>query len=210
MDVVQTTSVMTTSHKVTCGPCGLAFRPSAKGQKFCSHDCFSASLRVSVADRFWSKVNKSAPGGCWLWTAATIRGYGQIAGTVNGARRPLYAHRVSWEMAHGPIPKGLEVLHNCPTGDNPLCVNPAHLFLGTQKENLADARRKGRLDESGARTRKLTYEDRLAIFNTPERRGVRVELARRYGVSKTAIHHIRAGRFAKPKDLRPVTHRQAS
>jgi hypothetical protein len=66
----------------------------------------------------------------------------------------LKAHRVSWEMANGPIPDGLHVLHNCPGGDNPSCVNPAHLYLGDHATNMADAARKGqtpRGDRHGTR-----------------------------------------------------------
>lgn len=129
---------------VVCGACARTFRPDFAAQRFCDHECYAASLRVAIGQRFWSKVNKSSiPDECWLWTAATIGGgYGQIMGVVNGKRRPVYAHRVSWEMAFGPIPADLYVLHRC---DVPLCVNPDHLFLGTQGDNLADARAKGRL-----------------------------------------------------------------
>jgi len=88
--------------------------------------------------RFWSNVDKS--GVCWLWTASTRYGYGRLK---VGARR-IQAHRVSWELHHGPIPEGLCVLHNCPGGDNPTCVNPAHLWLGTRADNAADRDAKGR------------------------------------------------------------------
>lgn len=105
-------------------------------------------------------------------------------------RTPQKAHRVAWELTHGAIADGLFVLHKC---DVPLCCNPQHLFLGTQLDNLRDASAKGRLRV--ARTHVLTLAERLAIFAAPRDRRTGGELARRYGVSKTTIRHIRAGRF---------------
>jgi hypothetical protein len=94
-----------------------------------------------LEERFWPKVNKTAPNGCWEWTACTNElGYGWIAaGTRQG--RHLKAHRVSYALAFGEVPEGMSVLHRC---DNPLCVKPSHLFLGTQADNMADMIRKGR------------------------------------------------------------------
>lgn len=139
-----------------------------RGRRFCSHACYSASLRVSIESRFWSKINKNAPpparcshlGPCWLFTgkARLYGGYGSILGTVEGKRRPLYTHRLSWELTRGPIPDGLFVLHKC---DVPLCCNPDHLFLGSQADNLADARQKGRL-VPGQRKRSLNGIEALA------------------------------------------------
>lgn len=86
-----------------------------------------------IAPRFWSKVHITD--GCWLWTGALRNGYGRF-----GSRPFKYAHRVSWELANGPT-GDLKVLHRC---DNPRCVRPDHLFLGTQLDNMRDRSAKGR------------------------------------------------------------------
>lgn len=93
---------------------------------------------IPAEDRFWQKVNKDGPNGCWVWIAANDgRGYGQLR--VNG--RALKAHRISYEMRYGSIPEGLEIAHRC---DNPSCVNPDHLFAATHQENMQDSIDKGR------------------------------------------------------------------
>ena len=87
--------------------------------------------------RFWAKVDKS--GECWVWTAALhTTGYG-IFGI--GGKRVDRAHRISWAIANGPIPEGAHILHHC---DNRPCVNPAHLFIGTNQDNVNDCIKKGR------------------------------------------------------------------
>jgi hypothetical protein len=94
--------------------------------------------------RFWLKVEVPAGfTGCWLWTGALTRsGYGRMAVNEYGEpKRLAQAHRVAWELFNGSIPEGLNVLHQC---DTPPCVNPGHLFLGTQADNVADMVTKGR------------------------------------------------------------------
>jgi hypothetical protein len=87
-----------------------------------------------LADRFEERVNK-IDGGCWEWTGCTnAGGYGLIGQGGRGGK-PLLAHRVSWELNHGPIPEGLQALHAC---DNPCCVKPEHLYLGTHEDNMRD------------------------------------------------------------------------
>jgi hypothetical protein len=132
-----------------CTACGISFekkRPSDP-RKFCSTACYHKprpAEHKSNEERFWSKVNKSDS--CWLWTSGQNgSGYGQfnVKDAITGKRSPRLAHRFSYLLHHGSIPCGLCVLHNCPDGDNPRCVNPAHLYLGTRRDNNQDAVRKG-------------------------------------------------------------------
>lgn len=116
---------------------------------------YKSKHRKPIAERFWSKVQKTD--GCWIWTASrTLNGYGQI-GNPDVPTRLSFAHRVSWELHFGPIPPGMYVCHHC---DNPACVRPDHLFLGTAHDNHTDMVRKGR-STAGDRNPARLYPDRV-------------------------------------------------
>jgi hypothetical protein len=144
-------------------------------------------------DRFWASVRKD-PDGCWRWTASGVRRYGRV---MFGGER-LLAHRVSWTLHRGAVPPGIEVCHDCPAGDDPSCVNPEHLFLGTHAENMADGARKGRVVGNGGRrgeemgrAAKLTdatAAEALAMYRAGA--GSYSVLARRFGVSAGAIQQL--------------------
>jgi hypothetical protein len=97
--------------------------------------------RGTVNERFWAKVDKGP--GCWTWNAGREpKGYGQFGMDRGGTRwTTTPAHRVAWELVNGPIPEGLLVLHHC---DNPPCVRPDHLYIGTHADNARDRTERGR------------------------------------------------------------------
>lgn len=147
-------------------------------------------IPVPLQIRFDEKWMPEPNSGCWLWLAALNKnGYGAILATA----RSSLASRASWALHRGPIPTGLHVLHKC---DVRCCVNPDHLFLGTQADNLADMDRKGRRKSGSLRgdrhhQAKLKTDDVLKIR---EAGGSPTVVAQSYGVSRTTIGDILAGR----------------
>ena len=139
-------------------------------------------------ERFWSKVDAS--GECWVWTGARCGNrYGNF--TLPGGKGTV-AHRASWLIHNGPIPDGMLVLHRC---DNRPCVNPAHLFLGTYGDNMADMVAKGR--QRGGRKRTAPAKQPLyRQVKSVQRNGIvflyragfrQVDLAEMFGLSQTTI-----------------------
>lgn len=142
-------------------------------------------------ERFWSKVNIAGPDECWEWLAHRKRsGYGQFT-----VRKGYFqtASRVSLALEQ-LVPAGTHVCHRC---DNPPCVNPAHLFVGTPTENALDSVAKGRaVSARGVEhpSAKLTEDDVRFIRSTSLRKGTLTQLARRYGISASSVRKVIDGR----------------
>ena len=139
-----------------------------------------------VKERFLSRITQDSSG-CWIWNGSKTKdGYGYFF--MEG--KPGYAHRASYKLFCGPI-ENLWVLHRC---DNPSCVNPEHLFLGTAKDNVQDMLSKDRDNYAKGRhhcNAKLTEDDVLEIRNAVEYRGINKDLAEKYNVHVSTISGIR-------------------
>lgn len=176
-----------------CVYCRRTFGPEAcsspgnfKKAKYCGWECYQTKVHDPklMAARFWLKVNKTD--GCWLWTGH-VQNYGY--GEFGRKPRRWLAHRYSYTLAHGEIPKGQLVLHRC---DTPRCVRPEHLFLGTDADNTADKVAKGR--HGGKLTPEQVREIKRELLENQGKYGFQTELARRYGVSDTQISSITKGK----------------
>jgi len=156
----------------------------------------------STCPRFWSKVLPAGP--CWVWTRRKRNGYGQFS--FDGKWQQ--AHRVAWLLEVGPIPEGMCVLHRCDRTD---CVRPAHLFLGTQLDNIADRHAKDRdwhpIGETNGRA-KLTPHDieMIRAMHSVCPSISRKRLAALYGVTSASISAIILGRTWQHCDYRAQGH----
>ena len=141
---------------------------------------------MSDAERFWSRVQKGPNNHCWIWIAGKQHGYGILR--VGG--RCVRAHRYSFMLNSGePIPEGMNVLHKC---DNPACVRPDHLFLGTQEDNNHDRSRKNRNAKGETRKNaKLTTEDVVRIRELAAAGIPRRTLMHMFGISGTTVNNIK-------------------
>lgn len=199
-----------------CVGCGKPIEKKSGCCRSCTTILRNKGRSTPPEQRFWLHVEKTDT--CWLWTGPTNGKYGRH---FLRDRKSAFAHRYSWMLHHGPIPDGLQVCHNCPGGDNPLCVNPAHLFLGTHMDNMADRQRKGR-QARGERSRpknpsrdashhsktrpwtvnrgektghaKLKSADIPAIRQLLTQGVPKVRIAERYGVDPSTIIDIDRGR----------------
>lgn len=194
----------------SCAVCGASVARSASGppRTYCSDPCrreirrrqYAANPRPrvprpSVAERMASKVSRAASG-CLEWTGSTSpQGYGQIW----HEDRLQLSHRVAWSLAHGAIPDGAVVCHHC---DNPRCVNVAHLFVGTQAENVRDMVAKGRargpvkipdrdVGEIRSRYRTFTIPGRAGTFSNAQ------DLASEFGISKGHVQKLASNQYRK-------------
>lgn len=145
----------------------------------------------TLQERFEDKIYYSIDG-CWYWTAClNDRGYGMLS--ISSGRYQL-AHRISYTLYVGVIHNDLFVCHSC---DNPACVNPNHLFLGTPTDNMRDMVMKGRQPKNvgeGNPNAKLSIDDVLFIRSIPRGRGVAGQLATKFSVTRTTIFDIWSGR----------------
>lgn len=143
-----------------------------------------------LADRFWEKVERGAEDDCWTWIGkVTTAGYGQI-GRGRNVEGQVHVHRLSYEMAKGPIPDGLVIRHRC---DNRVCVNPGHLEVGTYADNSRDCVERGRTADRKGEAHpqaKVTAADVREIRRLVDSGALQSVVAARFGLSKQSVSSI--------------------
>lgn len=145
---------------------------------------------LPLAQRLYSNMIINKETGCWEWTGAKRDGYGKIimGSRKDGSRHTASAHRISYEYCYGEIPDGMIICHKC---DNPACINPEHLFVGTPLDNARDRDRKGRnVNLCGEENRSAKLTKKIVQEAREERsaKGTSYEkLAKKYGVAKKTI-----------------------
>lgn len=146
-------------------------------------------MKNETLERFWRKVDRKQKNDCWNWIGSKIRtGYGQFKSN----KKIVLAHRFSWELHFGKIPQNKPcVLHHC---DNPKCVNPRHLFLGTQADNVEDMINKGR-DNKARQKGEDNANHKLTVSQIKEIRSLKgkltqKEIAKMFNVYHTTIEKI--------------------
>jgi hypothetical protein len=169
--------------------------------KYCSWKCREDHHVSTEENRFWANVQKTDK--CWIWIGRrTKQGYGSFSGLRQGlgvfpenGRISTSAHRFSWKFKNGPIPNGLDVLHYC---DTPPCVNPDHLWLGTDLDNMRDKVRKGRQNSPSGIEHyhaHMTSEDAIRAMrkeNTkfPMENSTVLRISQKYGVSANVVRNV--------------------
>lgn len=144
---------------------------------------------MRIVENFDANFSKE-PSGCWVWTRAKSAGYGVFRANW----KLIHAHRHSWELSNGPIPKKMCVLHRC---DNPSCVNPAHLFLGTMSDNTQDMIKKGRHKTQCAEVKIAAKLSRAEVLEIRSSVLSGVSAARKFKVSPSTISQIRLRKIWK-------------
>ncbi len=171
-----------------CRHCGK--KPIKQSREvFCSRRCYFLSVAASPSERFWDRVSKR-PSGCWEWTKGrNHKGYGCFH---PGSGLTIMPHRFSWELHFGPIPDGLHVLHHC---DNPPCVRPSHLFLGTSHDNHLDMVAKGRSSAGERHSNAKLTASQVATMRAKHASGgiTAKRLASEYGISYSHARGILKG-----------------
>ena len=183
--------------RVPCPDCGKPMLRTSQHCRLCAHRYIGIAQRHPRTDpviRFWSYVDRSGgPSACWPWTRFRgNKGYGLFGIKGGKAKR---AHRHAYELTHGPIPKGLYACHHC---DNPPCCNPAHIFIGTQKDNMQDAIHKNRRADRWSNhhpeethpSARLTVDQVHDIRSAHTSGTTQSQLARQYNIAVMTVHNL--------------------